>query len=477
MRLHNSLSGRLEEFVPFRAGEVRMYNCGPTVYKRAHIGNFRAYMLADLLRRAFDYLGYTTTQVMNITDVGHLTVDDVADAQGEDKLQEEARRRRLDPWQIAREAEGWFHDDLKVLRCVPAHRYPRATEHVPEMIAMIESLISSGHAYEVGGSVYFSVASFPRYGRLSGNTPDQLDAGASGRVEEREDKRHPHDFALWKRDEKHLMQWDSPWGRGFPGWHIECSAMARKYLGDTLDVHTGGPDNKFPHHECEIAQSEAVTGVPFVRHWVHCGYLEIDGAKMAKRAGKLFLVPELLAMGYTGADIRLLLLKQHYRSPLPFKIELLDESRAVRERLNHFVHYQLAERPPGAERPAVVDEVEGARGRFRAAIEDDLNTSEALAVLHGFQNAMNRLGPNRAEAGRALAFVEEADSIFGLLDEAAPRALEAEVEGLIARREAHRKAKEFAKADAIRGDLMRRGIELYDTPGGVRWKRIEGGSR
>ncbi len=477
MRLHNSLTGVVEPFVPFREGEVRMYNCGPTVYKRAHICNFRAYMLGDLLRRAFEFTGHRVTQIMNITDVGHLTVDDVADAQGEDKLQEEAQRRQLDPWQIAAEAEAWFHEDLKVLRCRPAHRYPRATDHVPEMIEMIEALIASGHAYEVDGNVYFSVASFPRYGRLSGNRAEQLDAGASGRVEEREDKRHPHDFALWKRDEKHLMQWEAPWGRGFPGWHIECSAMARKYLGDTLDVHTGGPDNKFPHHECEIAQSESFTGRPFVRHWIHCGYLEIDGAKMAKRAGRLYLVPELTERGYAGADIRLLLLKQHYRSPLPFTIDLLDESRRIRERLNHFVHYQLAERPAGPARPGLAAEIEGARGRFRAAIEDDLNTSEALALLHGFQNAMNRAEPNAGEAALARGFLAEADAIFGILDEAPPRALEAEVEGLIAERQAHRKARNFAKADAIRNDLLARGIELYDTPGGVRWKRIEGGPR
>jgi cysteinyl-tRNA synthetase len=246
-----------------------MYNCGPTVYKRPHVGNFRAFLTADLLRRTFELLDYRVTQIMNITDVGHLTEDDVADAAGDDKLQREAARRSLDPWQIAREVEAEFRDDLRAMRCLDAHAYPRATEHVPEMIEMIETLISKGHAYRADGNVYFDVRSFERYGALSGNTLEELDAGASGRVEERGDKRSPHDFALWKRDPKHLMQWDSAFGRGFPGWHIECSAMARKYLGDTLDIHTGGPDNKFPHHECEIAQSECVTGEPFVRYWVH----------------------------------------------------------------------------------------------------------------------------------------------------------------------------------------------------------------
>ncbi|NJN14806.1 MAG: cysteine--tRNA ligase [Planctomycetes bacterium] len=472
MRLHNSLSGRIEEFTPLHPGEVRMYNCGPTVYKRAHLGNFRAYLLADLLRRTFEYLGWRVHQVMNITDVGHLTEDDVADARGEDKLLAEAKARKVDPWEIAREVEGWFHEDLASLRALPAHDYPRATDHVPQMIAMIEELIAKGHAYEVEGNVYFAVDSFSAYGALSGNTSEALNAGASGRVEERSDKKSPHDFALWKRDEKHLMQWDSPWGRGFPGWHIECSAMSRQYLGDTLDIHTGGPDNKFPHHECEIAQSESVTGKPFVRHWVHCGWLQIDGAKMAKRAGKIFLVPELLEMGYGGGDIRLFLLKQHYRAPLPFHLELLDEAKRIRGKIQHFRDYQLAERPAGEVRPAAREAVEGVRGAIRKALEEDLNTSEALAALHDFMGACNRLEPNAGEAALARTVLKEFDSIFAILDDAPAGKLEAEIEHLIQERDAARKSKDFARSDAIRDRLKAEGIELFDTPQGVRWKRV-----
>jgi cysteinyl-tRNA synthetase len=471
IRLHNSLSGRVEDLSTRVPGEVRMYHCGPTVYKRQHIGNFRAFVLADLLRRTFEARGLRVVQIMNITDVGHLTEDDTADASGEDKLQKEAARRRLDPWQIAREEERHFKEDLAVLRIVPAHHYPRATEHIPEMIAMIEALLASGHAYSAQGNVYFDVRSFPRYGALSGNTLEELESGASGRVAERSDKRHPADFALWKCDPKHLMQWDSPFGRGFPGWHIECSAMSRKYLGDTLDIHTGGPDNKFPHHECEIAQSECVTGVPFVRHWIHCGWLEIGGEKMSKRAGALYTVPELIEKGYTGADLRLYLLRTHYRSPLPFDLALLDEAAKTRTKLDHFVGYEMAERPAGPDRPDVARAIETARRDFAAALDDDLNTSAALAVVHTFMTAVNRAEPARADAERAVALMREFDRIFGVLSDTTARTGEdAEIDALVAERDAARAAKDWARADGIRNQLAERGIEIYDSPQGTRWR-------
>jgi cysteinyl-tRNA synthetase len=472
MQLHNSLTGRVEEFVPLREGEVRMYNCGPTVYKRQHIGNFRAFAAADLLRRSFEYLGYRVIQVMNITDVGHLTEDDAADASGEDKLQREAKRRALDPWKIAREEEENFKEDLATLGMLPAHVYPRATDHVEEMLEMIGELIERGHAYEADGNVYFDVRSFERYGALSGNTLEELDAGASGRVEERGDKRNPHDFALWKRDPKHLMQWDSAFGRGFPGWHIECSAMSRKYLGDTLDIHTGGPDNKFPHHECEIAQSESVTGQTFVRYWIHCGWVEIGGRKMSKRAGVLYTVPELLEMGYAGRDLRLYLIKQHYRAPLPFELALLDEAKKMRAKLNNFVHHEMTQRPESPPQPELASAIETARGAFRAALEDDLNTSAALAVVHDFMTAANRLAPGREDADRAIAFMREVDAILGVLDDApAAGDDDAEIEALVAQRDEARSARDFARADALRDQLSERGIELLDTPRGTRWRR------
>jgi cysteinyl-tRNA synthetase len=475
MRIHNSLSGRVEEFVPLRAGEVRMYNCGPTVYKRQHVGNFRAFALADLLRRSFEFFGLRVTQIMNITDVGHLTEDDAADASGEDKLEREARTRRLDPWQIAREEEANFMADLAALHMRPASAYPRATEHVPEMIAMIETLLANGHAYRAEGNVYFDVRSFPRYGALSGNTLAALEAGASGRVEERGEKRDPNDFALWKHDPKHLMQWDAPFGRGFPGWHIECSAMARRYLGDTLDVHTGGPDNKFPHHECEIAQSECVTGHTFARYWVHCGRLELQGRKMSKREGALFTIPDLLERGYAGRDIRLYLLKHHYRAPLPFELPLLDEAKRTRERFANFVAFEMARRPEGPADPAVAALCESAQADYRAALEDDLNTSAAFAVLHEFTTAINRRAPSQQDAARAVAVLRDADRVLGMLDDApAAQDDDAEIAGLIAERNAARKARDFARADEIRKALAARGIELLDTAEGTHWKRKPG---
>jgi cysteinyl-tRNA synthetase len=473
LRLHNSLTGRVEDFVPLREGEVRMYNCGPTVYRRNHIGNYRAYMLADLLRRVFEFQGYRVSQIMNITDVGHLTEDDVADARGEDKLLAEARERGVvDPYEIARQVEDWFHQDRRALRIRDADHYPRATEHVAEMIEMIEALVAGGHAYAVDGNVYFAVDSFPPYGALSGNTLDKLEAGAGGRVEERGDKRSPHDFALWKRDEKHLMQWDSPWGPGFPGWHIECSAMSRKYLGDTLDVHTGGPDNKFPHHECEIAQSECVTGHPFVRFWLHCGRLEIGGQKMSKRAGTLFTVPDLLERGFEGADIRLFLLRHHYRAPLPFDEASLAGAAKTRAKLNNFVHHEMPARPEGPSVPGVAAQIESSRAEFRSALEDDLNASAALAAVHAFMTAVNRLEPSRQDAGQAIAFMREIDTVFDVLDGApASSGEDSAIDALVAERDAARRERDFARADAIRDELTAKGIELLDGAEQTRWRR------
>jgi cysteinyl-tRNA synthetase len=268
------------------------------------------------------------------------------------------------------------------------------------------------------------------------------------------------------------MQWDSIFGRGFPGWHIECSAMSRKYLGDTLDIHTGGPDNKFPHHECEIAQSECVTGQTFVRYWVHCGWLEIGGRKMSKRAGKLYTIPELVEMGYAGRDIRLYLLKQHYRAPLPFELGLLDEAKKMRAKLNNFVHHEMAQRPADAARPEVASAVEAARSAFRAALEDDLNTSAALAEVHEFMTAVNRLAPGREDAERAVALMREIDAVLGVLDDApAAGDDDAEIEALVAQRDEARAARDFARADALRDQLSERGVELLDTPQGTRWRR------
>ncbi len=472
MRLYNSLSRKVEDFVPLVEGEVQMYNCGPTVYKRQHIGNFRAFMMADLLRRTFEYQGFQVKQIMNITDVGHLTEDDVVDAQGEDKLQKEAARRKMDPWQIALEEEKNFMDDLALMGIPPAHVYPRATDHIPEMIEMVEVLLEKGLAYEVDGNVYFNITEWPDYGILSGNKLESLEVGASGRVDDRMDKRHPLDFALWKRDEKHLMQWDSPWGRGFPGWHIECSAMSRKYLGDTFDIHTGGPDNKFPHHECEIAQSEGCTGKQYVRYWVHCGWLEIGGRKMSKSKGKLYTVPELLEMGYTGRDLRLFMLKQHYRAPLPFDLEMLDDAKKLRVKLNNFVSNEMGRRPEGPASLEIAGIIEDTRAKFLAGLTDDLNTSVAFAVIHEFMNSVNRVHPSAEDARQVIEFMNELDTVFGILDPIEEKGdLDADIDALIQERIQARSDRNFQRADEIRDELQARGIVLIDTAQGTEWQR------
>ena len=427
--------------------------------------------MADLLRRTLEFMGYEVHQVMNITDVGHLTEDDLVDSAGDCKLEREAARRNMDPWAIARLEEQNFKDDLALMMIPPAHNYPRATEHIEQMISMIQTLIAKDLAYEVDGNVYFDIQKFPAYGKLSGNRLDELDAGASGRVEDRTDKKHPLDFSLWKKDPKHLMQWDSPWGRGFPGWHIECSAMSRTYLGDTLDIHTGGPDNKFPHHECEIAQSEGCNDKTYVKYWVHCGWLEIGGRKMSKSKGKLYTVPEILEMGYDGRDLRMLMLKQHYRAPLPFDLELLDEAKKLRAKLNNFVRFEMVRRPEGPIQSQVSDAVQEARSRFQNALADDLNTSVAFAVIHEFMTTINRLQPSTQDAAVVVEFMESLDAVFGVLDPVAEDVdLDAEISNLIVERNEARQNRNFKRSDEIRDLLLERGIELIDTPSGTEWR-------
>lgn len=470
--VHNSLTRRKEPFQSLEPGLVRMYNCGPTVYSRAHIGNFRAFLFADLLRRWLEHSGYRVMQVMNITDVGHLT-DEMAGA-GEDRIEAAARREGLDPYKISEGYAAMFLADLAVLGIQPAMVYPRASAHVPEMIEIIEGLIRSGHAYQVGGNVYFEVRTFPRYGRLSGNRIDETEAGA--RVAVREEKRDPADFALWKSDPHHLMKWSTRFGPdGFPGWHIECSAMARKHLGDRIDIHTGGEDNIFPHHECEIAQTESFTGQPFANYWMHSKFLQVDGGKMSKSLGNTYSVDDVLARGFSARALRFALIRGHYRLPLNFTWEAQKDAASALatlddmvQRLTRVARGEAPEGRGGAPRLAEL------RQEFQAGMDDDLNVSRALPALFGLRAALLDGEFSREVAKAALEFVAEVDRVLGVL--ALPSASDADglrqrVQARIDERQAARKRRDFAAADRIRDELLAEGIVLEDSPQGVLWRK------
>jgi cysteinyl-tRNA synthetase len=468
MRFHNTLTKSVEPFVPLEAGRVRMYNCGPTVYDSPHVGNFRTFAFADTLRRYLEYRGLQVTQVMNLTDVGHLTQDQVE--AGGDKMEEGLRRLRekgvnvTDPYQVAEHYIGEFHAARKALNFLDAHHYPRATAHVPEMIEMIGKLLEKGAAYRVGGNVYFEVSKFPAYGKLSGNTLESIKSGA--RIELNPEKRHPADFALWKTDPNHLMQFDAPWGRGFPGWHIECSAMSRKYLGDTFDIHTGGEDNIFPHHECEIAQSEAFTGHPFVKVWIHARHLLWDEKKMSKSEGTFFSIQDLLDRGYPGEAIRYALVTTHYRQQVNYTMKSFDDAKASVARLREF-HARVAGDTPGADHEIVA----ASRIKFAEAMDDDLNTSGAIGVVHDFVREANRnLDAGKAVPG-AKSAIEGFLTVFGIPLSASAE-IPADVAALVRSREDARKRRDWAESDRLRDEIQKRGWIVKDTKDGSQLRKL-----
>ncbi len=447
VRLYNTFTRRKEELRPLQPGVVRIYSCGPTVYRYAHVGNLRTFMLPDLLRRSLDYLGYRTEQVMNITDVGHLT-DDTFD-RGEDKMLVAARLEKKSPEEIAAAYTAAFLDDVRLVNIRPADKYPRATGYIAQMIALVGRLLEMGHAYVVDGNVYYDITSFPAYGRLSRNTVEKLVAGYRGEPDPR--KRHPGDFTLWKAAGEHRTQvWDSPWGPGFPGWHIECSAMSMSILGDRFDIHTGGADNVFPHHEAEIAQSEAIAGHRVVSLWMHGGLLMLSGTRMAKSAGNFFRVTELEEQGFDPLAFRYLALQAKYRSPLNFSTEgLAGADRAVRQ-----VRERVAAWSGGdGSVDAAFDE------RFRAALADDLDLPAAMAMVA--ELARSDLAP-----GVKAATLQAWDTVLGLdlKRGAMERDLPPGAADLITQREKARAAKDFAAADAIRERLKKMGVRVADAP-------------
>ncbi|MEQ1893717.1 MAG: cysteine--tRNA ligase [Planctomycetota bacterium] len=467
LQFYDTLSKEKRPFEPREPGVVRMYNCGPTVYGRAHIGNLRTFLFADTLRRWLECRGLRVLQVMNITDVGHLQGD--AD-EGEDKLEAQARKEKKDPWQISRHYTELFLADMKKLGFKEPLVRPKASEHIPEMLEIIDGLLQSGHAYEAGGSVYFEVAKFPRYGRLSGNTVAELEAGA--RIEVREEKRHPADFALWKEDPQHLMKWQSRFGEhGFPGWHIECSAMARKHLGDELDIHTGGEDNVFPHHECEIAQSEAFTHKPFARFWMHSKFLQVDGGKMSKSLGNVYDLDHVSARGYSPRVLRFALIRGHYRGPLNFTWGILEEAKSALDKLDELCADVLAAlKSEREEQEPALAQLRISKAQFESGMDDDLNVPQALASLFSLRGVVKEFGIGRRFAEEALPFLRLANEALGVL-QLEERSLDERMKELIAARAEARTKKDWAAADRIRDEIAALGVVLQDTPQGVVWRR------
>jgi cysteinyl-tRNA synthetase len=458
VRLYNTLSRQKEELPPPEQGAMRIYSCGPTVYRYVHIGNLRTFMLPDLLRRSLEYLGYRTEQVMNITDVGHLT-DDTFD-RGEDKMLVSARLESKSPPEIAAYYTKAFMDDAALVNIRPADHNPRATQYIPQMIEIIEALIAKGHAYEVDGNVYYDIASFPTYGRLSRNRTEELLAGSRGEVDPH--KRHPGDFTLWKAAGEHRMQvWPSPWGPGFPGWHIECSAMSISLLGERFDIHTGGADNVFPHHEAELAQSEGFTGHRVVGHWMHGGLLMLAGSRMAKSAGNFFRITELIDQGFDPLAFRYLALQAKYRTKLNFSAEGLAGADRALKSLRERVREWTASNGAASGNAASA----GFESRFRAAIADDLDLPAAMALV---SEVVRSALPAAAKAQLLLGW----DRVLGLdLDRTPPEVdLPVAASALLEAREKARGAKNFAESDRLRDELAAIGVIVMDTPDGQRWR-------
>ncbi|HIG10583.1 MAG: cysteine--tRNA ligase [bacterium] len=468
-QVYNSLTRKKQPFEPIDAGQVRMYNCGPTVYGRAHIGNLRSFLFADTLRRWLEHEGLEVKQVMNITDVGHITAD--AD-QGEDKLDAQARKEGRDPWKISEQHTEEFLADLAALDFLEASIYPRATAHIEEMLEMIDGLLEKGHAYRAGDNVYFDVSSFAEYGKLSGNKVEDLAAGA--RIDVLEEKRAPADFALWKSDPAHLMKWESHFGpHGFPGWHIECSAMARTHLGDRIDIHTGGEDNIFPHHECEIAQSEAFTGEPFANYWMHAKFLQVDGGKMSKSLGNVYTLSDVESRGFRPRDLRFTLLRGHYRQPLNFTWAIMADSARALAKLDDLVTRlkRIADGQEGAaEATAGEDLVRAAKQAFRAAMNDDLNTPPAIAQLFGLRDHAVQECLGSAAAALALEFLAGVQGALGILD-MQEESLDQETQDIFNERIRARENKEWARSDKLRDELLERGIVVEDTGGRTVWRK------
>ncbi|MDE0205891.1 MAG: cysteine--tRNA ligase [Candidatus Tectomicrobia bacterium] len=462
LRFYNTLTRQKDPFQPLEAGKVGMYTCGPTVYNSPHIGNYRAYVFEDLLRRYLKYRGYEVRQVMNLTDVDDKTIRD-------------SRRAEMALQDFTAIHKKAFFDDLQTLNIESAEAYPAATDHIPDMVAMIQKLRDRGHTYDVEGSIYFRLDSFPEYGRLANLDAEALQEGASGRMDQDEyAKDNVRDFALWKAwsPEDGDVYWNTELGKGRPGWHIECSAMSMKYLGSHFDIHTGGEDNIFPHHENEIAQSEAATGETFVNYWLHCRHLLVDNMKMSKSLGNFYTLRDLLEQGFKPKGIRYGLLATHYRQPMNFTLDNLRGAETGVQRLLDFMDNLRSANGSGA---AVDGLLQQAREGFEQSLDNDLNISGALGAIFQMVRDVNRLiadgllSPAEATATRDL--MQRFDGVLGVLDPE-ERNGDTEVDGLLAQRQEARDKRDFARADALRDAIRERGYVIEDTPSGPRLKRM-----
>lgn len=465
LKLMNTLGRKVQKFVPLKKKTVRMYTCGPTVWDYAHIGNFRTYVFQDVLRRYLEYKGYRVFQVTNITDV-------------DDKTIRQSRAEGVTLREYTKRYEEAYFADIAALNIQKAERYPRATEHISEMVALVRRLMRRGVAYQAEGSVYFDISKFKRYGKLSGTPLSELKPGA--RVDSDEySKDEARDFVLWKgwRPEDGDVFWETPIGRGRPGWHIECSTMSMKYLGNTFDIHSGGEDLIFPHHENEIAQSEAATGKPFVKYWLHSGMLQVDGRKMAKSLGNFLTLRDLLSKGHDPLAVRYLLMSAHYRAQLNFtQAALSDAEKAIeslRAALQRLKNINAMSRIKNVELRKVLS---AEKREFETAMDDDLNSPRALAALHRIARAVNRaLDESKVSGEDATAVrrtISKLDKVLGIFaEEVMHEPLPREAQLLIRRRDIARACKDWATADRLREQLLAMGIIIEDTPAGTVWKR------
>lgn len=458
MQIYNTLTRTKEELQTIKKNKVKIYSCGPTVYDFPHIGNLRAFIFADTLRRTLEFLGFEITHVMNITDVGHLVSDE---DDGEDKMEKAAKREQKDPYEIARYYEDIFKENLKELNIKTPTKMPRATEHIEEQIQMIGKLFENGYAYIIDDGIYFDVSKFKAYGKLSGQSLDEKEAGA--RIEIKDQKHNPQDFALWKflvgENKNHIMHWDSPWGQGFPGWHIECSAMGMKYLGETFDIHTGGVDHIPVHHENEIAQSEGATGKKFVNYWMHNDFLRVDGGKMSKSLGNFYKLQDIIDKGFNALDYRYFCLTAHYKSKLNFTWEGVESARNGRKKL--FEKIKLLKKEQ-AELPENREKFENYLEGFKNAISEDLNTPQALAVLWELVKDSNLSNTQK------LNLIEKFDQVLGLdlLKTEKEVEIPQEIIDLAEKRIQMRAVKNWEESDKLRDLILEKGFIIKDIAAG-----------